>query len=62
MQKYKKVIESIRLYGSITLGILITIHWINSIVGLIIALVLGLIDHIVVVPKLKPIKEEKSDL
>lgn len=62
MQKYKKVIESIRLYGSITLGILIAIHWINSIVGLIIALVLGLIDHIVVVPKLKPTKEEKSDL
>ena len=54
MEKHRKLIESIRLYGSITLGILMAIQWLNIIVGIVIVIVLVIIDQIFIKPKLKP--------
>ncbi|MFB5196058.1 hypothetical protein ACE198_14190 [Neobacillus sp. KR4-4] len=54
MEKHRKLIESIRLYGSITLGILMAIQWLNIIVGIVIVIVLAIIDQIFIKPKLKP--------
>ncbi|PFP27574.1 hypothetical protein COJ96_15190 [Bacillus sp. AFS073361] len=53
MEKHRKLIESIRLYGSITLGILMAIQWLNIIVGIAIIVVLAIIDQIFIKPKLK---------
>jgi hypothetical protein len=53
MERHRKLIESIRLYGSFTLGILIAFQWVNLIAGISIVLALGLIDLIFIKPKLK---------
>jgi len=54
MEKHRKLIESLRLYGSVGLGILMAIQWLNIIVGISIVIVLAVIDQIFIKPKLKP--------
>ncbi|WP_186328924.1 hypothetical protein [Bacillus sp. X1(2014)] len=54
MEKHRKLIESIRLYGSVGLGILMAIQWLNIIVGISIVIVLAIIDQLFIKPKLKP--------
>lgn len=54
MEKQRKLIESIRLYGSVGLGILMAIQWLNIIVGISILIVMAFIDQIFIKPKLKP--------
>ncbi|WHY64754.1 hypothetical protein [Neobacillus sp. SuZ13] len=56
MEKHRKLIESIRLYGSVGLGILMAIQWLNIIVGLSIVIVLAFINQLFIKPKLKPNK------
>lgn len=53
LEMYRKLIENIRLYGSIALGI-ITAFTGNLIMGLSIALIIGVIDLLFIKPKLKP--------
>ncbi|MEH7083037.1 hypothetical protein V7139_09925 [Neobacillus drentensis] len=54
MEKQRKLIESIRLYGSVGLGILMAIQWLNISVGISILIVMAFIDQIFIKPKLKP--------
>jgi hypothetical protein len=58
MQKYKKLVESIRLFGMIAIATLMIIGWLNLISGLMLAVLCGLIDQVVVTRYLKP-KDEK---
>ncbi|MED4782965.1 hypothetical protein [Brevibacillus choshinensis] len=58
MLKYKKLIETLRMIGFITLG-LFTAFTGNIVVGFSLALILGLIDQIFVKPRLKPKDDEK---
>lgn len=60
MERYRKLIESIRLFGAAVIAILMTIGWLSIVSGFIIALILGLIDQIFIKPKLK--SKEKNGL
>jgi hypothetical protein len=48
MQKYNKLVQSLRLIGFITIGTLMAIHWLNLISGIVFAVVCGLIDQLFV--------------
>jgi hypothetical protein len=58
MLKYKKFIEALRWYGVITIGLFMGFTG-NIVVGLAVAIILGLIDQIFVKPRLKPKDDEK---
>ena len=61
MEKYRKLIESIRLYSMIALGFAMAISG-NLIVCLSIALILGFVDQIFIKPKLMPKKKIKIQI
>lgn len=56
LEKYRRLIESVRWYGALIIGLLMAFQLLNLIAGLSIALALGLADQIFVKPKLKPKK------
>jgi hypothetical protein len=56
LEKYRKLIENLRLYGSIGLGVITVISG-NLLMGLSIALIIGVLDQIFVKTKLKPGEE-----
>jgi hypothetical protein len=57
MLRYKKLIEAIRLYGGLAIGVYMAFTG-NIVVGFSLALILGLIDQLFVKPYLKP-KDKK---
>lgn len=56
LEKYRKLIENVRLYGSIGLGVITVISG-NLMMGLSIALIIGVLDQVFVKTKLNPGEE-----